>query len=175
MKSAIEATNAPVEVRDTLVDPRWRKELVAATGRATVPVLRIEEEGEVRWLPESDDIVAYLYERFGEGKAPPRIDSRSVHRVATMAMWALLGAGLYFVAAQPVLWAAACTIGAMRSFYSGVRTGGLLHYGIGSVFAFAVVAITLRATGVADLPWWYLAYGLVALLLIVTLVIRLRR
>lgn len=175
VRRAIEATGAPVEVRDTLVDPRWRKELVAATGRATVPVLRIEEDDEVRWLPESEDIVAYLYERFGDGKSPPRVDTLAVHRVATMAMWALLGAGLYFVAAQPVLWAAACTIGALRSFHNAVRTGGLLHYGTGSVFVLAVVAITLRATGTADLPWWYIAYGLVALLLVATLVVRLRR
>ena len=37
------------------------RELEQATGRATVPVLRIESiEGEVTWLPESSDIVRYL-------------------------------------------------------------------------------------------------------------------
>jgi glutaredoxin 2 len=37
------------------------RELEQATGRATVPVLRIElANGEVTWMPESSDIVRYL-------------------------------------------------------------------------------------------------------------------
>ena len=37
------------------------RELEQATGRATVPVLRIESaNGEVMWMPESSDIVRYL-------------------------------------------------------------------------------------------------------------------
>lgn len=55
-----------VELRDTLQNPDHASELIAATGGRTVPVLRIEEQGgEVRWLPESVDIIAYLEERFG--------------------------------------------------------------------------------------------------------------
>ena len=50
-----------VELRHVLREPAYRQELFAVRGRGTVPVLRIEcPEGEVRWLPESRDIVAYL-------------------------------------------------------------------------------------------------------------------
>jgi len=66
VSNAIEALGIEVEVRDTLYDAGRGRELVEATGRQTVPVLRIEEpDGSVRWLPESAEIVAYLEERFG--------------------------------------------------------------------------------------------------------------
>lgn len=166
-----------VELRDTLVDTRWRKELVAEVGRATVPVLRIEEpqeggEPEVRWLPESRQIVAYLYERFGEGKKPPVLEAALIHRVATMAMWALLGAGIFFVEMQPALWFSACLIGAVRSVHNWWRTRFWFHGVIGLVFLLACASIVLRAYQVVDLPWWYAAYGLIALLLIGGLVYR---
>ena len=168
-----------IELRDTLVDPKWRKELVAAMGRATVPVLRIEEPDElgepsIRWLPESKDIIAHLYERFGEGKQPPRMDVTSLHRVATMAMWALLGAGVFFTELQAPLWFTACFIGAIRSFHNGWRTKGWFHWAIGVVFLLASTSIVLRAYAVVDLPWWYFAYGLVGLLLLGGLVFRRR-
>lgn len=171
-----------VELRDTLVDPAHRKALVAATGRATVPVLRIEEprdegdEGEpaVRWLPESRDIIAYLYERFGEGKEPPKVDAMALHRVATMAMWALLGAGVFFEEMQAPLWFTACLIGAVRSFHNGWRTKGFFHWAIGAVFVLASASIVLRAYQVVDLPWWYFAYGLIGLLVVGGLVFRRR-
>lgn len=158
-----------VELRDTLVDPARRKELVSATGGATVPVLRVEEPGEdgeprVEWIPESKDIVAYLYERFGEGKEPPKLDVRAVHRVATMAMWALLGAGVFLEELQAPLWFTACLIGAVRSFHNGWRTKGWFHWAIGAVFVLASASIVLRAYQVVDLPWWYFAYGLVGML-----------
>lgn len=55
-----------LELRDILSDPGLRRELLRATGRQTVPVLRIEDSsGGVRWMPESADIVTYLEERFG--------------------------------------------------------------------------------------------------------------
>jgi glutaredoxin 2 len=48
-------------LRDVRQTPAYRDELVAATGRTQVPVLRIEEpDGSVRWMPESLDIIAYL-------------------------------------------------------------------------------------------------------------------
>ena len=43
-----------------------REELVEATGRQSVPCLRIErEDGSVEWMHESEDIAAYLEARFG--------------------------------------------------------------------------------------------------------------
>ncbi len=51
-----------VPMRDTLRDPAARRELVEGGGRATVPCLRIEQNGHVRWLYESRDIIDYLKE-----------------------------------------------------------------------------------------------------------------
>lgn len=54
-----------IELRDTRIDPAYRQALIDVRGRATVPVLRIEDEaGQVEWLPESADIVEYLNRRF---------------------------------------------------------------------------------------------------------------
>lgn len=59
--SAIEQLGLDVELREIFEDSRYRDELVAARGRATVPVLRIiAPDGEERWMPESRDIVRYL-------------------------------------------------------------------------------------------------------------------
>ncbi len=59
--SAIDRLRLNVELRDIFADPRYRDQLVAARGRATVPVLRITSpDGEERWMPESRDIVHYL-------------------------------------------------------------------------------------------------------------------
>ena len=55
-----------IPLRDTQQNPDHRRELIEALGRATVPVLLIEgEAGDLKWLPESADIVRYLTERFG--------------------------------------------------------------------------------------------------------------
>lgn len=54
-----------IERRDVLSRPEYRRELIEATGRSTVPCLRIEEDdGSVRWMHESADIIAYLRTRF---------------------------------------------------------------------------------------------------------------
>jgi glutaredoxin len=56
-----------IEKRDALRDPAARAELEENGGRVQVPCLRItEENGEHRWVYESDDIIAYLRERFAE-------------------------------------------------------------------------------------------------------------
>ena len=54
-----------VESRDVLRDPEARRELQQGGGRATVPCLRIDRDGETRWLYESLDIIEYLRHRFG--------------------------------------------------------------------------------------------------------------
>ena len=59
--SAIDRLELDVELREIFDEPRYRQQLVAARGRATVPVLRITSpDGEERWMPESRDIVHYL-------------------------------------------------------------------------------------------------------------------
>ena len=57
----IDRLGLDVELRDIHESSARRRELVLATGRATVPCLSIESEvGEVRWLHESTDIIDYL-------------------------------------------------------------------------------------------------------------------
>ena len=63
--NAIAVLEIDVPLRNTMVDAEHNTELVAATGRETVPVLRIEkQDGSLRWLPESLDIVRFLTDRF---------------------------------------------------------------------------------------------------------------
>ena len=66
VRSVLDRLGLEVELRDTLMEPEYSRELIEATGRRTVPVLRIEtSEGEVSWMPESADIIRYLQDRFG--------------------------------------------------------------------------------------------------------------
>ena len=51
-------------LRDVRVDPSNLRDLVDATGRQTVPCLRIAEPGGDRWMHESSVIIAYLQDRF---------------------------------------------------------------------------------------------------------------
>ena len=63
---AVDSLGLDIPLRNTLEDGERRAELLAAMGRATVPVLSIEEDdGQIRWMPESADIVRFLKERFG--------------------------------------------------------------------------------------------------------------
>lgn len=49
------------ELRDVSRNSQFADELRVATGRHTVPVLKIEHvDGQVQWLPESLDIIDYL-------------------------------------------------------------------------------------------------------------------
>lgn len=65
--SAISTLGLDVPLRNTMRDDAANEALVAATGRETVPVLRIEgEDGSVRWMPESLEIVAWLDEHFAK-------------------------------------------------------------------------------------------------------------
>jgi len=57
-----------LELRDIHADPAFLRELVAATGRRTVPCLRIPgegPEGDDRWMHESMDIIEWLEKRLG--------------------------------------------------------------------------------------------------------------
>lgn len=55
----------PIETRDAQHDPDHRAALEAGGGRVKVPCLLIEQEdGQQQWLYESDDIIAWLQERF---------------------------------------------------------------------------------------------------------------
>ena len=59
----------PIELRDARNDPKWHRELVEQGGRYQVPCLKIiREDGSVEWLYESDDINAWLEQRFGQAQ-----------------------------------------------------------------------------------------------------------
>ena len=65
VKAVIDGLGIKVELRDIFSKDSYRDELVAARGRATVPVLRITSPtGEDRWMPESGDIVKYLQKTY---------------------------------------------------------------------------------------------------------------
>jgi glutathione S-transferase len=61
----MEALDVEIELRDTRRNSEFAEDVLTATGRPTVPVLRIEtEDGTVQWMPESRDIISYLQSRF---------------------------------------------------------------------------------------------------------------
>lgn len=65
VRRALEQLGIALELRDVRRQPRFRRELLRATGRATVPCLRIDGSGgAVLWMHESREIVEYLEERF---------------------------------------------------------------------------------------------------------------
>ena len=65
VRREIERLDIPLELRDVGRHPEYRQEQVAATGRATVPCLKItDDQGQVSWMYESDEIIRYLRRRF---------------------------------------------------------------------------------------------------------------
>ena len=66
VRGAIARLGLEVERRDINESSIRRRELLEATGRQTVPCLRIARgDGADQWLHESSDIIAYLEQRFG--------------------------------------------------------------------------------------------------------------
>ena len=66
VRRALSELDLEVDLRNIMADRKHHEALTRATGRSTVPVLRIETaDGRVEWLPESRDIVRYLRELAG--------------------------------------------------------------------------------------------------------------
>jgi glutaredoxin len=63
-RRALHRLNLPIELRDARPEGEHRSALLEGGGRVKVPCLRIEEGGGTEWLYESDDIIAYLEERY---------------------------------------------------------------------------------------------------------------
>lgn len=64
-RRAIKRLSLKIETRDAQHDMASREELLAGGGKIKVPCLRITGPGgEVRWLYESDEVIAYLQEQF---------------------------------------------------------------------------------------------------------------
>ena len=60
VRGAVERLGTDLELRNVLEDGGHLRELVEATGRRTVPCLRIEEgDGSARWMHESRDIIHF--------------------------------------------------------------------------------------------------------------------
>lgn len=53
-----------IETRDARNDPEHQADLISQGGQYKVPCLAIQEEGETRWMYESNDIISYLEQRF---------------------------------------------------------------------------------------------------------------
>ncbi|EWH06306.1 MULTISPECIES: glutathione S-transferase N-terminal domain-containing protein [Pseudoalteromonas] len=60
VRRAIKRQGLSVETRDAKGNELFRQELLEQGGKIKVPCLRIEENGQVTWLYESNDIIAYL-------------------------------------------------------------------------------------------------------------------
>ncbi len=57
--------NLPIETRDAKRQANRREELEKEGGEVKVPCLRIaDENGSVKWMYESSDIIHYLEQRF---------------------------------------------------------------------------------------------------------------
>ncbi len=65
VRGFLEQHGIEVPLRDINQDNAAFRELLQATGRGTVPCLRIERGDEVVWMHESMDIIQYLAERHG--------------------------------------------------------------------------------------------------------------
>ncbi|MCT7653656.1 glutathione S-transferase N-terminal domain-containing protein [Oceanimonas sp. NS1] len=66
VRRAMHKLNLPIELRNVNPGSPHRDVLQAGGGRIKSPCLRIEENGETRWMYESGDIIAYLQQRFGQ-------------------------------------------------------------------------------------------------------------
>jgi len=65
VRRASKRMSLDIELRDALHNKNDRTALLEGGGKIKVPCLRIvEDDGEVRWLYESNDIVQYLQARF---------------------------------------------------------------------------------------------------------------
>ncbi len=65
VRRAAKRLSLNIEKRDALKNPVHRQELLEGGGEIKVPCLRItEDDGQVRWLYESDDIIDYLQQHF---------------------------------------------------------------------------------------------------------------
>ncbi|RMS55916.1 hypothetical protein ALP65_02245 [Pseudomonas aeruginosa] len=63
-RRAMHRLNLPMQLKDAMNDPQARQALLEGGGKVKVPCLRIEENGQVRWMYESSEIIAYLEGRF---------------------------------------------------------------------------------------------------------------
>ena len=84
---ALRDLNLDVRRANINLDGAERTRLRRGTGKTTVPALRIDSEGDTRWLCESSQIVRYLYRTHGDGRSPPlRTRLTPAHGVLALAL-----------------------------------------------------------------------------------------
>jgi len=65
VRHEIERLKLPIALRDLGQHPPFRDELIQGGGRGMVPCLQIvDDDGQVKWMYESEDINRYLRRRF---------------------------------------------------------------------------------------------------------------
>jgi glutaredoxin len=70
VRQEMDRLSLPIEKRDAQHNAANRDELLQGSGATKVPCLKISQaNGEVRWLQDSNAIVAYLRERFSTSAA----------------------------------------------------------------------------------------------------------
>ena len=63
-RRAMYKLNLNIEKRSASQGSPYRQELETGAGKVKVPCLRIEKDGKVEWMFESNDIIRYLEKRF---------------------------------------------------------------------------------------------------------------
>jgi glutaredoxin len=65
VRRAMKRNGLNIETRDAKRSEQFKEELLQGGGQLKVPCLRIEDDnGDVRWMFESGDIISYLEQRF---------------------------------------------------------------------------------------------------------------
>ena len=67
-RRAFHRLNLNIEKRDAANNQQHRLELSEQGGKIKVPCLKISEDGTTRWMYESNDIIRYLDDKFGEAQ-----------------------------------------------------------------------------------------------------------
>ena len=70
VRRALDDLDLDYETHDVPRSRGKRDAVYAASGQRGVPVL-VDRSNGIEGMPESDDIVDYLYEEYGDGETPP--------------------------------------------------------------------------------------------------------
>lgn len=63
-RRALHKLNLPMQTHDASPGSTHRQDLLSGGGAIKVPCLRIEQDGKIRWMYESSDIIDFLEQRF---------------------------------------------------------------------------------------------------------------
>lgn len=66
VRRAMKRNSLKVEIRDAKRNETYKSELLEKGGKLKVPCLRIEENGEARWMYESSEIINFLEQNIAQ-------------------------------------------------------------------------------------------------------------